>query len=357
MPRTFAFELERFVRETLAAAGASLRSAELTSSSLVAANLRGVDSHGVGLLPVYIEQLQSGDMDGTATGRVVSESGACLLFDAENGMGQVAAAQCCDHSVRLARQFGLGFVIARNSNHFGAAAYWGSRISEQGQVGIVLCNASRLVAPWQGREPRMGTNPICVAVPGPWLLDMSTTAVAANRIWAAIARNADSIPEGWALDVAGAPTSSPSAGIKGSLVPLGGRTAGYKGSGLAAAVEIVCAVLGGGAMASDVGSMRQRGRRVGTSQSFLAIDIERFMPLTEFAARLKRFVADLKSAAPAEGYEEVLVAGDPEWRTEQERLHSGIPIPDEVWQTLSKLSSELGVKELEAFETSNHDAN
>jgi LDH2 family malate/lactate/ureidoglycolate dehydrogenase len=346
MPKILSAELERFVREVLAAAGVPARAAELTSSSLVAANLRGVDSHGVALLPIYVEQLQSGDMDAGAVGRVLSENGACLLFDAENGIGQAVAEQCCDHAIRLSGEFGLGLVIARNANHFGAAAFWGARMAEQGRVGIVLCNASRLVAPWQAREPRMGTNPICVAVPGPWLLDMSTTAVAANRIWGAIARQAASIPEGWAFDATGKPTTNPASGIKGSLVPLGGQVAGHKGSGLAAAVEILCAVLGGGAMAGEVGSIRQRGRRVGVSQSFLAIDIERFMPLSEFEARLKRFVADLKSAAPAEGYEEVLVAGEPEQRTEAARRREGIPIADEVWEALSKVGSELGVKPL-----------
>jgi LDH2 family malate/lactate/ureidoglycolate dehydrogenase len=345
MPRILSGELDRFVREVLAAAGVPEEAAGLTSSALVAANLRGVDSHGVRLLPVYVEQLQSGDMDASAKGKILSENHACLLFDAENGIGQLAAAQCCDHAVRLSRAFGVGFVIARNSNHFGAAAYWGTRMASEGQVGIVLCNASRLVAPWQGREPRMGTNPICMAVPGPWLLDMSTTAVAANRIFAAIAANADSIPRGWALDAAGAPTSNSSEAIKGSLMPLGGETAGHKGSGLAAAVEILCAVLGGGAMTGEVGSMRERGRRVGVSQSFLAIDIERFMPLADFKARLERFVTDLKSAAPADGFEEVLAAGEPEWRTEQERLRAGIPIPGEVWQALLKLSLQLGVNE------------
>ncbi len=345
MPKIFSADLERFVREVLAAAGVPREAAELTGSSLVAANLRGVDSHGVRLLPVYVEQLQSGSMGAAAHGRILSENQACLLFDAENGIGQVAAAQCCDHAVRLSREFGLGFVIARNSNHFGAAAYWGTRIAEQGQVGLVLCNASRLVAPWQGREPRMGTNPICVAVPGPWLLDMSTTAVAANRIFAAMARHADSIPEGWALNGAGAPTSNTAEGLKGSLMPLGGQTAGHKGSGLAAAVEILCAVLGGGAMDGEVGSMRQRDRPVGVSQSFLAIDIGRFMPLTEFKARLTRFVEDLKSSAPAERFDEVLAAGEPEWRTEQERARVGIPIPDEVWQSLLKVSSQLAVSE------------
>jgi LDH2 family malate/lactate/ureidoglycolate dehydrogenase len=343
MPRILSGDLECFIREVLAAAGVPRDAAELTSSCLVAANLRGVDSHGVHLLPVYVEQLRSGDMDAGTKGSILLENQACLLFDAENGIGQVAAAQCCDNAIRLSRMYGLGLVIARNSNHFGAAAYWGTRMAEEGQVGIVLCNASRLVAPWQGREPRMGTNPICIAMPGPWLLDMSTTTVAANRIWAAIARNAGSIPEGWALNSAGVPTTIPSEGIKGLLMPLGGQAAGHKGSGLAAAVEILCAVLGGGAMAGEVGSMRERGRRVGVSQTFLAIDIERFMPVAAFKARLERFVADLKSAAPADGYDEVVAAGEPEWRTERERLRAGIPIPDEVWQTLVRLSSQLGV--------------
>ena len=137
--------------------------------------------------------------------------------------------------------------------------------------------------------------------------------------------------------------TDPSEGIKGLLMPLGGQAAAHKGSGLGAAVEILCAVLGGGAMAGEVGSMRERGRPVGVSQCFLAIDVEHFMPLTEFKPRLERFVADLKATAPAEGYDEVLTAGEPEWRTERERLRAGIPIPDEVWHALLNLSSQLGV--------------
>jgi LDH2 family malate/lactate/ureidoglycolate dehydrogenase len=345
MARIRSGDLERFVAEILASAGVPRPAAELTGSALVAANLRGVDSHGVRLVPAYVKQLQSGDMDPLAKGSVLSENHACLLFDAENAIGQVAASQCCDHAVRLSRAFGLGLAIARNSNHFGAAAYWGTRMAAQGQVGIVLCNASRLVAPWQGREPRMGTNPICIAVPGPFLLDMSTTAVAANRIWAAAAANAHSVPEGWALNAAGVPTTNLSDALSGLLMPLGGLVAGHKGSGLAAAIEILCSVLGGGAMAGEVGSMHRRGRPVGVSQAFLAIDVERFLPLPEFKARVQRFVADLKSSAPAQGFDEVLAAGEPESRTEQQRLCAGIPIPDEVWESLFKLASQLGVHE------------
>ncbi len=148
------------------AAGAPDAAAGLVSHSLVSANVRGVDSHGVQLLPLYIQQIEQGNLDPLATGNIVSSDRACLVFDAACAFGQVAASQCCDHAARLAENYGVGFVTARNSNHFGAAAYWGNRIKASGKIGIVLCNASPLVAPWQSKQPVMGTNPICVAVPG-----------------------------------------------------------------------------------------------------------------------------------------------------------------------------------------------
>jgi LDH2 family malate/lactate/ureidoglycolate dehydrogenase len=189
----------------------------------------------------------------------------------------------------------------------------------------------------------MGTNPICIAVPAGWLLDMSTTAVAANKIFSAIDRKADAIPDGWALDRSGAPTNDPHDGLKGSVMPLGGAVAGHKGSGLAAAVEILTAVLSGGPMANEIGSMRQRGKPVGVAHMFLAIDVERLMPMAQFRARMDRFTADLKSSQPAEGYDEVLVAGEPEWRIERQRLDHGIPLPPEVWNALLRAAGELSV--------------
>jgi LDH2 family malate/lactate/ureidoglycolate dehydrogenase len=348
MPAIFPQDLSRFVREVLVALQVPSRAAELTASSLVAANLRGVDSHGVRLLPSYAAQLRAGDMDATAEGRIVSESGACAVYDAQNGIGQVTAAKCCDCAVRLAEAHGLGFVTARNANHFGAAAFWGSRIASRGMIALVFCNASRLVAPWQGREPRMGTNPICIATPAGWLLDMSTTAVAANKIFSAIEKKAATIPDGWALDTRGAPTNDPHEGLKGSVMPLGGAVAGHKGSGLAAAVEILTAVLSGGPMANEIGSMRQRGRPVGVSHAFLALQVGRFLPEEVFAARMGRFLADLKSSKPAEGFTEVLAAGEPEWRIEQERRAQGIPLPAEVWEALVRTAKECGVQPMQA---------
>jgi LDH2 family malate/lactate/ureidoglycolate dehydrogenase len=305
--------------------------------------LRGVDSHGVQLLPYYLEQLEWGDMDANADGCIILESGSCLHYNGQNGIGQAIAEICCGHAVRIASKTGLSMVVSRDSNHFGAAAFWAQRMAAAGHIGIVMCNASALVAPWQGKEPRMGTNPICMAVPGgeeqPWLLDMATTTVAAGKIFKAMINGQDEIPAGWAMDSEGVPTTDTQTALKGLLMPLGG----YKGSGLAMMAEILCAVLSGGAMSTELGGIRFRGKPVRVSQLFLAIDLARFIPLDEFRARMDRLIRMMKSTAPADGFSEVLVAGEPEWRTEDERRRKGIPVGHGTWKALCEAADRLGV--------------
>jgi LDH2 family malate/lactate/ureidoglycolate dehydrogenase len=316
------------------------RKARLVATSLVESNLRGVDSHGVQLLPYYVEQMEAGDMSKIADGHVISELGACLLYDGENGMGQPIAETCCAHGVRIAKEQGLSIVVARESNHFGAAAFWAKKYSSEGLVGIVMCNASPMVPPWQGRQPRVGTNPICMSIPGGrWLLDMATTTVAAGKIYKAMINGQDTIPPGWAMDSEGVPTTSVDTALKGLVSPLGG----YKGSGLAMMVEILCAVLSGGAMSTELGGIRIRGRAMRVSQTFLGIDISRFLPPDEFAARMERLIAVVKSTQPAKGYDEVLVAGEPEWRMEAERRANGIPLEQGTWKSLTNAASRLSV--------------
>jgi LDH2 family malate/lactate/ureidoglycolate dehydrogenase len=339
MPLVSAASLTQFSEEILTAAGVPAAKAAIAAQCLVASNLRGVDSHGIQLLPFYIDQLLAREMDPQADGQVISESGACLHFDGQNGIGQWIADTCCRHAIRLARDAGIGFVVARESNHFGAAAWWAQKIRDAGQIGIVMCNASPIVPPWQGREGRLGTNPICMSVPGPWLLDMATTTVAAGKIFKAFLNHQPEIPAGWAFDSSGVPTTDTATAYKGMLMPLGG----YKGSGLAMMVEILCAVLGGGAMANEIGGIRFRGRTVRVSQMFLAIDIARFMPVEEFTARMEKLVGIMKSTAIAPGYDEILVAGDPEWRIEAQRLRDGIPIAEGNWDALVKAAQSVGV--------------
>jgi LDH2 family malate/lactate/ureidoglycolate dehydrogenase len=333
-------ELTLFAQHMLEAVGVPEPKALLVATTFVAANLRGVDSHGVQLLPYYVEKIEWGDVACHADGRVVSENGCCLLYDGENGIGQAIAEICCGHAVRVARDHGMSIVVARESNHFGAAAFWAQKISAAGQIGIVMCNSSPLVPPWQGKENRVGTNPICMSVPGPWLLDMATSTVAASKIYKALVNGQPTIPAGWAMDPEGVPTTETKKAWGGLLMPLGG----YKGSGLAMMVEMLCAVLGGSAMSVELGGLRSPGTKGRVSQMYMAIDIARFMPVTEFQARVERLVAMIKSAPPAAGYSEVLVAGDPEWRMEAERTREGIPIGGGTWQALTKLASRLHVE-------------
>jgi LDH2 family malate/lactate/ureidoglycolate dehydrogenase len=340
MPVISAEDLTSWASELLEAASFSRPTAHLVAESLVAANLRGVDSHGVQLLPYYVEQVERGDLDAAAQGRIALETGACLLYDGANGAGQQVASVCCGHAVRLAHKHGISVVVARESNHFGAAAYWGEKISAAGMIGIVMCNASPIVAPWQAKEPRLGTNPICMSVPGPWLLDMATTTVANNRIFKALTNDEETIPAGWAMDSEGVPTTSTNAAIRGLPMPLGG----YKGSGLAMMVEMLCGVLSGGAMSVEVGGIRVKGKPTRTSQTFVALDAGRFMPVEEFHRRVEWLVNTVKSAAPAKGYREVMVAGDPEWRAEAERRQNGIPLGDGTCECLSQTAAKLGVR-------------
>jgi LDH2 family malate/lactate/ureidoglycolate dehydrogenase len=332
--------LSAFAGSLLAGAGVPSHKASIAATSLVASNLRGVDSHGVQLVPYYIEQLLASGCDPAADGRVVSESGCCLTFDGQNGLGQWVAHTCCEHAIRIAGRLGVGMVTARESNHFGAAAWWAQKMRGDGRIGIAICNASSIVPPWQGKRGRIGTNPICMSVPGPFLLDMATSTVAAGRIYKAFIEGKPEIPAGWAFDSEGVPTTDTTAAYRGLLTPLGG----YKGSGLAMMVEILCSVLSGGAMCDEVGAIRNLDKKVRTSQTFLAIDIARFMPVAEFTARVEHLVNLMKSTPPAAGYDEVLVAGDPEWRAEAERQANGIPLTGASWDALCKSAARVGVE-------------
>jgi LDH2 family malate/lactate/ureidoglycolate dehydrogenase len=342
MPIVPVTELTRFCERILEGAGVPPHKAAITAACLVASNLRGVDSHGIQLLPFYIDQLLAGEMDAQTDGLVVAETGCCLTFDGRNGIGQWVAEICCGHAVRIAREHGMAMVVARESNHFGAAAWWAQKMRAAGQIGIIMCNASPIVPPWQGKQGRMGTNPICMSVPGPWLLDMATTTVAAGKVFKAFLNGQPEIPAGWAFNSEGVPTTDTAEAYKGMLMPLGG----YKGSGLAMMVEILSSVLSGGAMANEVGGIRYRGKTVRVSQMFMAIDVARFMPVEEFTARVEQLVQLMKSTPAAPGYDEVMVAGDPEWRTEAERRKNGIPVADGNWDALVKAAARVGVAAL-----------
>lgn len=334
-------ELQSLAERILLATGVPTDHAALVSTTLVATNLRGTDSHGIQLLTFYVDQLLAGDMLAGETGSIASEQGTSIVYDAANGIGQVTAQICAGHAARLAAAHGVGIVSARHCNHFGAAYWWAKQMAQHGNIGMVMCDASPLVAPWQGKEPRFGTNPICFALPGEesFLLDMATTTVAAGRIFKASINQQPAIPAGWALDAEGVPTTDTATAMQGLLMPLGG----YKGTGLAMMVEILCGVLSGGAISTEIGSIRKRGRPSRLNHFFMAIDLRRFGDPNTITARAEHLAEMVRAAAPAKGYDEVLVAGEVERRIEAERRRDGIPLPDGNWETLLATAKRVGV--------------
>ncbi len=333
--------LSELCSKLLQGVGVNPKQAAFTATALVASNLRGVDSHGVALLRYYLEQLECGDMLPDGDPELLHNSGCTALVDGHNAIGQIVARFCCDQAIALAMDHGCGIVSARHSNHFGAAAHWVQRLNAAGFIGIVLCNASATVSPWQGKQGRLGTNPICFGVPGasPFLLDMATTTVAANKIFNAHNAGKPEIPPNWALDSEGVPTTSTEQAYKGLLNPLGG----YKGSGLAVMVEMLCGVLSGGAMSNELGGIRFRGTTVDISQFYLALDPKCFLAPGEYEDRAIKLTGILKGVQPATDYDEVLVAGEPELRKEAERRKQGIPLADDTWQNLTHWAAKLNI--------------
>jgi ureidoglycolate dehydrogenase (NAD+) len=304
-------------------------------------SLRGVDSHGVARVPVYAERLRTGVLNGRPRPEVVRRDGAIAVVDGDHGPGQVAAVMATDLSVDLAREHGVGIVSVRRSGHYGAAAFYAMRAAEAGLVGMSMTNTEPLVIPYGGAGAALGTNPIAFAAPagaGIFNLDMATSQVAINRIYNARDEGRP-IPEGWGVDERGQTTTDPDAAVFG--VPLGG----YKGYGLALMVEVLCGVLAGAGVRGGVGDLYSGGEERQNSGHFhLAIDPERTVGRDAFAGVLGGLLDELRAIPPAPGFDEVLVAGDPEDRARANRERTGVPIEPALWASLCALSDELGVR-------------
>jgi ureidoglycolate dehydrogenase (NAD+) len=334
-------ELERWTRALLEASGLEPEPAATVAETLVWTSLRGVDSHGVARVPVYAERLRSGVLNTRPRPSVVSRDGAIAVVDGDYGPGQVAAVFATDLSIELAREHAVGVVSVRRSGHYGAAAFYAMRAAEAGLLGVSMTNTEPLVIPFGGVDRALGTNPIAFAAPSAdgyvFNLDMATSQVAINRINNARDEGRP-IPEGWGVDEHGEPTTD--AAAVEAAVPLGG----YKGYGLALMVEVLCGVLSGAGVRYGVGDLYSGGRdRQNSGHFHLAIDPERTVGRDRFAGVLAGLLDELRAITPARGFDEVLVAGDPQDRARAERERSGVPIEPALWTTLSALSEDLGV--------------
>jgi ureidoglycolate dehydrogenase (NAD+) len=332
-------ELERWTQALLEASGLDAEAAETVAVSLVHANRRAVDSHGVARLIVYSERLRAGHMNRHPRPTVEREDGAVALVDADQGPGQVAGVFATDLSIDLARRFGVGVVAVHRSSHYGAAGYYAIRAAQAGMIGMSTTNSEPFVVPYGGIGHALGTNPIALAAPTPdgiFDVDMATSQVAVNRIFNARDEGRE-IPEGWGVDAEGRTTTDP--GDVFAAVPLGG----YKGYALAVLVEVLSGVLSGSGVGHGIGRLYEDERPQDVGHFHLAIDVERLAGRERAAEMLGRLLGDLKAIPPAPGHDEVLVPGEPEARARAERERDGIPLPPTLWKSLSELSADLGV--------------
>ena len=324
----------------LCAAGLEREAATLVSDTLVEASLRGVDSHGVARIPIYAERLQGGGINRRPRPRVERRDGAVASIDGDGGPGQVAGVMAMELSVELARDHGVGAVTVRRSTHYGAAAYYVMRPARAGFVALSTTNADPGVVPFGGRDPALGTNPIAFSAPtggGELTLDMATSQVAANRV-ANAADEGRRIPEGWAVDAGGRPTTDPADAH--AMLPLGG----YKGYGLAIVAEILSGALSGAATTRGVGRLyHDLDRPQDVGHFHLAIDPERTVGRARLADTIEALVSEIRATELAPGADEILLPGEPELRVQAVRERDGIPLPDAQWRALSELSERLGV--------------
>jgi len=319
--------------------------AAIAADVLVSASLRGVDTHGVlHWADFYIRPLRSGDTNPRRDIRAERLGPGTVLVDGDNGLGMVVAARAMREAIQLAREAGVAVAGVRRSNHFGAAAYYAQMASAAGMIGLAFTNTSPAIAPWGSLTPYLGTNPLAFAAPGGIeggiVLDMATSQVAWGKVDLA-ARMGQKIPLGWATDREGRPTEDPVEALSGLMQPLGG----YKGYGLALMVEILCAALTGAAFGPHlVDPASQSEQNVG--HFFAAIDVERFMPLEQFKARMKQLVDEIHACPPAEGVERIYVPGEIELETALRRQREGIPLTAEQVAELAQMGEELSVPRL-----------
>ena len=321
---------KKICMSTFLALGMSQKCASEVTDNLLFADLRGTNSHGIARMKQYVTQTAKGFINCKAEPEIVSERGGSLVIDGHNGMGAHISTFAMEKTIEKARQGGLAFCTVRNSSHYGVAAYYSTMAVRAGQIGFAFTNTLPLVAHFGAKKPLTGTNPLTIAVPcekhPDFVLDMATSVVARGNI-VNCAREGKEIPLGWACDKDGYPTTDPKAAEKGFCLPLGADRA-YKGSGIALAIDILSGILSGGAPCTEVrpiGTLTpdEYYKGPGICHAFGAIDIEYFMALDEFKARMDRFEDDLKAAPLAPGCEEILMPGEPEYRHYEENLKLG----------------------------------
>ena len=335
--------LERFCGRVFEKLGLPRGDAKTAASALVAANLRGVDTHGVMRMTFYAAKLREGYIDPKAELETRRETTGTALVDGGNGLGQVVAYRAMERAIEKARQTGVSYVAVRNSNHFGTCAHYAMMAIPNDMIGIALTNGQAHLAPTGGAAKLLGNNPWSIAVPAgkrlPVVLDMANSVVAMGKVRSDIKEGKATIPREWALNREGEPTTDPQEALQGILLPVGG----YKGYGITLMMDLLSGVLADSAFGPRVKGTDTVVGFSGVGHAFMAVNIAVFDEVAAFKARMDAYIDEIKGVRKAKGVAEIYLPGEPEFITEEQRRREGITLPPKVVEELLALGRDVGV--------------
>lgn len=331
--------LRKIIREVLISRSINLEAVNYVTDGLVQTSLRGIDSHGINLLPHYCRAVDAGRINKEPNISVNQTASSVAIVDADHAFGHHAGSLAIQQAIKMAKKTGVGAVSVKNSTHFGAAAFFTFQANKDNCIGLAFTNGDALVKIYNGKDIFLGTNPICFTAPlakeEPFCLDMATSQVAWNKVLNHRRQNLK-LEKGWAYDIEGVETVN--AKKAASLVSIGK----YKGFGLGIMVDILCATLVGGIISKDLLSMHnapiEARRRV--SHFFMAIDIAKFNSVRRFKEDLQSMVDRIRNCEK-NGDEDVMAPGDPEKIMFRQRTANGIPIDDKKYSEFLAISSSF----------------
>jgi L-2-hydroxycarboxylate dehydrogenase (NAD+) len=347
-----------YIERALTHIGVSAQHAREVADVLVAADVRGIESHGIARLRwFYVDRIRLGTINANPNYIVLKDTPTSYLLDADNGLGHPASIQAMRAAIEKARESGIAFSAVRNSNHYGIAAYYAMMALPEDMIGISSTDSAHFAVPTFGREKMQGTNPFAFAIPAgeepAFVLDFATTTVTYGKL-EVYERKGLKLKPGWAVDRDGKGTDDPTeARFHGALTPLGGigtENGGHKGYGLGALSEILTGVLAGGLFGMDLSIPEGPKSRGGiTSHWFGALRIDRMRDIAEFKADLDRELRQFKESAKAPGQERIYVAGEIEHETTLAYKRDGIPLVEKIWEDLDAMAAEIGIPKLARF--------
>jgi LDH2 family malate/lactate/ureidoglycolate dehydrogenase len=316
--------------------------AAFVADTMVQADLWGHQSHGVLRVGWYYARLRSGAMLPVTRPETVVDGGAIAVVDGHDGVGQAVARHATEEAVRRAKLHGVGVVSVRNSNHFGTCMYYTGMAASAGCIGLLATNGGPNMAPWGGMKKMIGTNPWSVAAPAgrypPMIMDVAVSGVARGKIFLAQQRH-EPIPDTWAIDQQGLPTTDPRAALEGFILPM----AGHKGYAIGVIIDMLAGVLSGSSFLDEVHGPYDPVNRSGAGHFFAAFDIDAFQPRAQFDARMEEYIARLKAVPVAPGHTEVFYPGEIESRNDAQHRLEGLLLPLDTVADLERVARDAGL--------------